>query len=984
MTYRALLLTDVVDSTKVAQELGDESFSVLWARHDRSARDLLRVWRGREIDKTDGFLVMFDSVADAVGYASAYHQAIETAGLPFKARVGLHWGLIALRMNSDSDVALGAKPFELDGLAKATTARVMAVAQGGQTLLTSEANKQLGQSALPVRSHGYWRLKGLPEPIELLEVGTVLSAFLPPPDEPKAYRVVRQGDLWRPRREIKHSVPAERDSFIGRRESLLTIARKFDAGARLVSILGIGGTGKTRLAVRFAMAWLGDFPGGVWFCDLSQARTLDGIHFAVAQGLTMPLDTTDPVAQLSHAIAGRGRCLVILDNFEQVARHAEEALGPLLERAAEAQFIVTTRAVLGIVGEDTLALDSLSLDDAATLFLSRARSAKHNFRASEEDLAAIKQLVQVLDGLPLAIELAAARVRVMPPRALLARMTERFKLLGLASGRRDRQATLRATFDWSWELLNAAEMTALAQLSVFHGGFTLESAGAVLTISEPDASAWTPDVIQWLLDKSLVRRVSDQRFDLLESVREYAAEHLRTEGRFAGSGLEAERAAVARHYRHFSGLDERAAIADGLVEANNLVAACRRAVAHGDAGCAVGALIGAWAALRLSGPFRVALGLVDAVRGVAGLSSRHETCIDWVASEAFLMLRDPKQARILIGMGLDRARLDVDTLQRARFTCLLGEAMSSEGESAGALTALGDALALAEEIGDEGLRCRAKNGLGTLCNDLGRLEEARGHYASALQIADRAEDKRWQGGLTGNLAMLLYAEGNVEAARRLFEQAIVLAHQIGNRRWEGNTRCNLGLLHLEQGRSDDAREEFELALSMARSMGHSRLECTVLCNLGIAEDKAGNLVNARKRYGESIAMAVELRDRRSEGQFRGYLGVLLSRTGQLVEALASIDSAEQMLRAANAELSLALLLCQKAEVMCRAARYDECEVCLMGAEDLADRIGVWPDSEIGRSLASGRKSLALAAMTACQPAQSDRSAPANQGDQSAG
>lgn len=963
MTYCALLLTDVVDSTRIAQELGDEAFAPLWARHDRSARDLLSSWGGREVDKTDGLLAMFNSLDDAAAYALAYHRAIEAAALPFKARVGLHWGSVSVRANNEADVALGAKAFEVEGLAKAMTARVMAVAQGGQTLLTGAAFEQLSSHNLRVLSHGHWRLKGLPEPVELFETGDDASPFVPPPDESKAYRVVRHGDLWRPRRDIQHSVPAERDSFIGRREPLLSIAQKFDSGARLVSILGMGGTGKTRLAIRFANAWLGDFPGGAWFCDLSQARTVDGIHFAVAQGLAMSLDTTDPIAQLSHAIAGRGRCLVILDNFEQVTRHAEEVLGTFLERAAMARFIVTTRAVLNIAGEDALALDSLPVEDAATLFLSRAKSANHQFAPDEEDSAAIRKLVALLDGLPLAIELAAARVRVLAPRALVSRMTERFRLLGPATGRRDRQATLRATLDWSWELLNPVEMAALAQLSVFEGGFTLESAEAVLSLPNSAATSWIPDVVQWLVDKSLVRRVSDQRFDLLESVREYAGEHLRTEGRFAGSGPQAESAAVARHYRFFASLDDDAAVSDGLAEANNLVSACRRAVAHLDAKSAVGSLIGAWAVLRLCGPFRVALGLVEAARFTPGLSELETIGIDWVASEACLMLGDAKQARVWISEGLDLACTGGEALQQARFTCLLGEVMSSEGQGEEALRVFGDALGLAERIGDDGLRCRAQNGMGILCNDLGRLAEARRHYESALQVAHQMDDKRWQGGLTGNLAMLSYAEGEVEAARRLFEKSIVFAQRISNRRWEGNARCNLGLLHLEQGRSADARDEFELALSMARFMGHSRLECTVLCNLGIAEERAGSPVSARKHYEASIAIAVQLQDRRSEGQFRGYLGLLLSRTGDVTGALDAVETGERILREANAELSLALLLCQKAEILRGAGRYIECGECLAQAQDVASKTSNSPDSELGRAVASERAALALTAPT---------------------
>ncbi|HEX4232934.1 MAG TPA: hypothetical protein VH041_01390, partial [Caldimonas sp.] len=274
---KALLLTDVVDSTRLAEALGDAATATLWQAHDRIARDLLPAWRGREIDKTDGMLLLFDTAADAVRYALAYQQALPTLEPPLKARAGLHVGPVTLRANDAADIARGAKPIEVDGAAKATAARVMSVALGGQTLLSAPARHALPELGLRVQSHGHWRLKGLAEPLELFEVGADGAPFLPPSDADKAYRVVRLGELWLPAREIRHGLPAERDSFVGRAEALAELERRMEAGARLVSVLGMGGSGKTRLALRFGWSWLGEFPGGVWFCDLSQARSLGGI-----------------------------------------------------------------------------------------------------------------------------------------------------------------------------------------------------------------------------------------------------------------------------------------------------------------------------------------------------------------------------------------------------------------------------------------------------------------------------------------------------------------------------------------------------------------------------------------------------------------------------------------------------------------------------------------------------------------------------------
>src|SRR6202030_3761908 len=173
----------------------------------------------------------------------------------------------------------------------------------------------------------------------------------------------------------------------------------------------------------------------------------------------------------------------------------------------------------------------------------RAAASRSDFDPTPEDQAAIAPLVQLLDGLPLAIELAAARVRTLSPRGLLARRNERFRVLASSGGRLDRQSTLRAAFDWSWDLLAPAERVALAQCSVFEGGFTLEAAEEVLDFSSIDDPPWLPDVVQALVDKSLVRPCRNERFDLLVSVQAYAMEHLQTEGRYSGSGVEALEAA---------------------------------------------------------------------------------------------------------------------------------------------------------------------------------------------------------------------------------------------------------------------------------------------------------------------------------------------------------------------------------------------------------------------------------------------------------
>jgi predicted ATPase/class 3 adenylate cyclase len=951
---RALLLTDVVDSTKLAQQLGDEAMARLWAAHDRAARDLLPARRGREIDKTDGMLLLFETALAAVDYALAYQQALSGLAKPLKARAGLHVGAVTLRENSPADVARGAKPLEVEGVAKAVAARVMSIATGGQILLSAAARRALNDAPLRLQSHGHWRLKGVDEPIELFEVRGGDGPFVPPPDADKAYRVCRRGGLWLPVREIRHSLPAERDAFVGRDDDLARLSRSIEAGARLVSVLGIGGAGKTRLVTRYGWSWLGEFPGGVWFCDLAPARSIDGIVNAVAQGLDVPLGRDDPVTQLGHAIAGRGRCLVILDNFEQVSRHAGQTLGGWLDRAEEARFVVTTREVLGLAGEEVLALPPLPAADARALFVQRAGAARPDFQPTAEDRDAIAPLVDLLDGLPLAIELAAARVRVMPPRTLLQRMSERFRLLASKGGRQDRQSTLRAAFDWSWDLLSRAEKKALAQLSVFEGGFTLQAAEAVLDLAGDDDAPWIVDVLHALVDKSFVRRHDGHRFDLLVSVQDYAAEHLHTARRFAGSGPSALTAARRRHLQWFAALGPRRAAEGNGADLGNLLAACRHAEALGDGDAATAALEGAWAALNLRGPFETGAELAQRVCAMPGLADRAAARARATLADAMVTCGRPGAARALYDEAAARARAAGDRLGEAQVAERLGILLEYEGRVPEARAQYTAALRMAREVADRDLECRAINGLGSVAFAEGRMNEALARYQEALALARATGDRRMQGGLLGNLATVHLEAGRVDEAVAHGEQTLALARETGHRVLESSTLCNLGLMYAVLDRLGEADAALRSALVAARELGHVRLESVVRCNLGIVTERLGAGAEARGHFEAALRIAQALGDPRYEGQFLGYLGLLQARQGEHAEARRCLDGGEALLRAAADPYALAVLLTSRAEADHLAGEAAGAAASLASAEAIAAEVGAGPASELGLALARVR------------------------------
>lgn len=920
MSKHVILMTDVEASTEMSERLGDSATAEFWLAHDRLARDLLREWKGREIDRSDGFLLLFASVGNALGYAAAYHRALGLLPAAPRARAGVHLGTLLERENTAADVALGAKRIEVDGVAKPTAARIMALAAGGQTLLSGEARAALEASnaLVSTQSHGHWLLKGLQEPIELFEVEDAQAPCVPPSDTSKAWRVVRHDDLWLPRREVRHSLPAERDSFVGRERPLRELARRFEDGARLVSVVGPGGIGKTRLVQRYGWTWLGDFPGGVWFCDLAAARTLDGVLHSTAQGLGVPLAGIDPLALLGDAIGGRGRCLVILDNFEQLVRYARATVGRWLDRAIDARFVVTSREVLGIAGEQTMFVESLSPQEGAVLFGLRADAATRHAH-TVEDRAAVAPLVELLDGLPLAIELAAVRVRLLPPQRLLARMGERFKLLTSTGGRPDRQATMRATLDWSWELLSSVERSALVQISVFEGGFSLAAAEDVVAQEAIEESIWVPDVVQALVDKSLVRRVDRDRFTLLNSVHDYVTKRT-SEGNDDAAMQRDRTAAEARHARYFARLSEAAAMEDNTVDIENVVVASRRAISMGDATSAIATLDGAWSLLKRTGPFRVALDLARKARESLSLDGHEAAMVSLVEGSALFMQGRNADAAGVLEAGVDFARGWPRT--EAMLLCALGEVDAATGQFERARMRLNAALGLARSMNDPRLQCWALNALGSLCAGPAELEEASSCFSAALELARTAKDTRWQGGLLGNLGSLHYRTGRMDLAAASYREALALTAESNDQRWEGNTRCNLGLTLHEMGQSDEAHALLESALEIARHLGSAHLECSVLCNLGIVADGMLSSETARKRFEEANKIARRLEDASLQVQILCFLGVTHAKLHSFETARECLMHAGNIPDSATNLALRGLLLCSLAEVEYLAGRED--------------------------------------------------------------
>ena len=541
---RALLLTDVGDSTKLLEELGDQTMAEVWAAHDRMARDLLPLHRGREIDKTDGMLLMFDAAADAVAYAHAYHRGIGALAVPLKARAGLHVGTVILRENGADDVARGAKPLELDGLAKPTAARVMALACGGQTLLTAEALQALGETPLQVQSHGHWVMKGIIEPAELFEVGPQGTTFTTPPDGDKVYRVVQVEGRWLPVQEIPNNLPQQATSFLGREREIREVKAALGK-ARLVTLLGMGGLGKTRLSLQVAAELMHDFPDGVWFLDLSPIRDAALVVGEAAQVLGVQEEPGRPPLQTVCALLKTKRLLLVIDNCEHLIKPSADLCHAFLRAAPGVRMVTSSRAALHVPGEQAYpvmplpvpktgdSLEVLAKSTAVRLFVARAQAHKPAFELNGREAPAVVELVARLEGIPLALELAAARVRSLSVADINTRLKDRYKILtGGSRVLQERQQTLRALVDWSYELLGENEQVLLSRLGVFAGGFDLPAAEKVCGVKPIEACDVT-DILASLVEKSLVmlhERDEGARYKMLETIREYARAKLEAGG----------------------------------------------------------------------------------------------------------------------------------------------------------------------------------------------------------------------------------------------------------------------------------------------------------------------------------------------------------------------------------------------------------------------------------------------------------------------
>ena len=682
----------------------------------------------------------------------------------------------------------------------------------------------------------------------------------------------------------------EGNSFLGRDDDLERVTGLL-LEHPLVTLLGPAGTGKSRLSREVARRFLPRVPaGGAWFVALDDARTLEDIVAAVAHALSLRLGDLEPdeqAVQVGRALAGRGPTVLVLDNFEQLLRLGGATVARWQALAPDLRLLVTSRERLRLPGERVVPLGPLAEDDAARLFVDRATAARPTFSVPDDQQEILRDVVRRLDAIPLAVELAAARVAVLPLPRLAERLSQRFRLLRTRSSdpAAARRATLEGAIAWSWDLLEPAEQHTLAWCSVFRGGFTVELAEQFVDLSEHPDDPWVLDTLEALRDKSLLRVIDTERgprFATYESI-----------GAFASARL-AERAdsneAPARHaealLRWVEPMSARVSVHGGPAamaaigdEMENLVAAWDWSAQHAP-GLAVGLCLALELPLRRRGPGSLHRRIVEGSVALAEHASLLDRARLAAAHSQLLRLLD--RADDALAAAWESVRLAEeagDPLLAAEHAVGLGYSLRGHARVPEVEPRLQEAVtwlrSAAAPASSEGLLGRVLSSLASAVGYAGRQREERSLRREALIHHEAVGDVRMVASESANLAVLMATAGAVEEAEPLFVAAVRGCREAGDRMSEQVALANRGTLYAELGKVEEAERTLLRAEQKGRALGADQLLPLLSCNLGLLAMCAGRHSEARRRLTEADRQFGRRQaDERLVALTSAYLGVL--------------------------------------------------------------------------------------------------------------
>ena len=797
-----LLFTDIEGSTRLWESEG-AAMSRALAAHDAASRAAVEANRGAVVKMTgDGMYAAFDDPLDAVNATMMLAKSLDSlaasSGVALFVRAGLHLGIVERR---DED---------LFGSAANRAARIMKAAHGGQILLSQAVVDQVRER--------------LPSSVSLRDLGAVRLRDLATSE--RVYQLLHAQlrhdfPVLRSLEATPNNLPPQITSFIGR-ERELAEAKALLANSRLLTLLGMGGLGKTRLSLQIGADVLERYPDGVWFVDLAPIKDPALVPSATAQVLNVREEAGKPLMQTLCEHIKEHTLLFILDNCEHLVSACASLADSLLRGAPGVRVLATSREALHISGEQTYPVfpltvpdrkatpDELLRSDAVQLFVERARLQKPDYALSAIDVPAVAELCTRLDGIPLALELAAARMRSLTVEQINARLHDRFKLLtGGSRVALERQQTLRALVSWSYDLLQESEKLVLDRLSVFIGGFDLAAAEAVCG-AEPLVPEDILDLVSSLVDKSLVMFERDgrgSRYGLLETIREFAHEHL-----------------IKQRYGLLGTIQEFAH--ERLTDRDDVVAT---AVRH----CEYYFGLAKTGRVKLRGPekgewtrrleveldnLRAAIALALAGQVDPVIAVKFE-----VALMNFRILRGyATEGRNNIEMAL--ALPGLPEIARSHALYVGGTLATIRGDHAGAMTLLTECLALRRRLGDP------------------------------REIA----------GTLSTLSIAYLQQGDATRARECAEESLRTFREIEDQRGEAMGLLHLGEICIQSADDAKAREHFEECLTIARNIKHQELECECERSLGEIALEEGDLQRAQLRFARSLKVCRDAEDKRNE------------------------------------------------------------------------------------------------------------------------
>ncbi len=859
--------------------------------------------RGGVLFKTvgDAIQAAFATAPDAVAAALDAQRAIlrdaGPAAKPLRARMALHAG--------------EATPADGDYLAPCLNrlARLLAAGHGGQILL-SNVVVELARDRLPpgagLRDLGEHPLRDLFRPERIAQL---LHRDLP--------------DVFPPLRTLEQhptNLPAQPTPFIGRVAELERVEGLLrDEAPRLLTLTGPGGVGKTRLALQAAADVIDEFPDGVYLVELAPLTDAGLVPPAIAAALGVREDGSQPLQETIAAALEGKRLLLLFDNAEHLPDAAPIA-GDLLARCPRLTILATSRAPLRLRAErefpvPPLALPSgratrdaaaLSHYDAVRLFIERAVAARPEFAVSNETAPAVAEICARLDGLPLAIELAAARVRALSPPALLERLDRRLKVL--TGGPRDaptRQRTLRDAIAWSHDLLDPEQQTLFRRLAVFAGGFDLETAERVV---DPDGDLDCFSGVTELVDDSLLRPLhgdGEPRFAMLETIREFGLERLEAAGEAdavqrAHAAVYADLAAAAAP--HLAGASQGAWLGRLAAAHDNLRAALDWTLANDPA-----------AALRLAadlGDFWLVAAHYTEGRGwleralAAGVGAEADRARALTAAGSLARMHgDGPAATAWLEQALTLQEALGDERGAMQSLMLLGHVAVRRGDLTAAGRRFGAARDRAEAIGDRATLASALGNLGIVADEQGDFALAAERYAAALALFRELGDVRRIAAALDNLGILARVRGDYAEATRRHDEALGVRQALDDPWGVASTLNSLGVVAHAQGDFDQAEARYQEAIRLRRDLGDDWALATSLGNLAELRRHQGDLARAAALQREAMALATRIDDRLGLTLSLESVGAIAIAAGEAARGVRLLGAADASRTALGAPLA---------------------------------------------------------------------------------